>query len=694
MMKHFIFCVLLCAFSSTGISQINPQDSLFSIYLDESLVIETRLKSLSKFIHLYNNIEIDSTVALASKGYELALKHGNLKYQLIFKRKNAEIHNYQLQNFDKAKALYLETLELCDKVDGSTSRPGLYKGLADMHMYQNKMEEAKEFYEKSIKYAMELDEPRKSIELGATYVSYGNFYNNNNQFREAILITKKAQNIFEKLESPNRNIALGNIGSFYNRLGNFDSALYYYRLIPNDPNNLTATATNHYNLGMIYQNMGFHDSCLMYYTKAYNYFKQAQNKKGQSAALHGLGIEYSGSGNQKKAIELYQKAVDICKETNNAKSLFANYRMIGESCLDLNDLEKADAYFRKASELCKTELKNPSNLAQTFLDFGNLNTKRQNWETSILNYDSAIHYYSISDEQDLLAKSRNKKASVLIHLNENQKAISTLRTNLPFAYNQLTSTSATTFELLSKAYKNLNNIDSAYTYLSMFKTTKDSVDERTNKEIESTIRNEFAVELNEKDKEIALAEANKERLLKYFGFGLFGLSVLSLFLIISKHRKYKKEKEASTKLKIEAAEKSIQHSKEILQNQSYLILEKNRIINELKDNIQSYFGKDFTTSEHFDNLLEQKILTSEDWENFKKSFSVLYPSFIKKTHDQFPKLTETELRILCLKKLGLTRAEMAEMVGVLPESIKKAINRFKNKHSIDDSLGELLESLH
>lgn len=693
MMKHFLIYVLLCTFSYTGTSQINPQDSLFSVYQNESLTIETRLKSLSRYTHIYNNIGVDSTITLVEKGYDLALANGNYTYQVIFKRKSAEIHNYQLQDYDKAKALYLQTLELCDKVDGSTSRPGLYKGLADMHMYQNKMEEAKEYYEKSIKYAMELDEPRKSIELGATYVSYGNFYNNNNQFKEAILITKKAQNLFEKLESPNRNIALGNIGSFYNRLGSFDSALFYYKLIPNDPNNSNTIAINNYNIGMIFQNMEYHDSCIYYYTKAYKSFEEFGNKKGQSSSLHGLGIEYSTSGNQMMAIEFFKKAIEICKKTNNIKSMHANYRMIGQSYLKLMEFDNAQTYFTKARGLCTGELLNPTNLAQSFLDFGSLDSKRENWESAILNFDSAIYYYSISEEQDRLAVSINKKAKALIELNNNQEAITLLKTNFPFVLTQTTLSSSNTYKLLSKAYNNLGAIDSAYCYLQKYNTSQDSITKRTNKEMESKMRNEFAVELNQKEKELALAQANKEKMLKYFGFGLFGLTIISLFFIISRHKKYKKEKEASIKLKIDAAEKSIQHSKEILQNQSYLILEKNRIIKELKENIQSYFGEDLTASEHFDNLLEQKILTTEDWENFKKSFGAIYPNFIKKVHFRFPKLTETELRILCLKKLGLTRNEMAEMVGVLPESIKKAVNRFKSKHSIDGSLEDLLQEM-
>ncbi len=72
----------------------------------------------------------------------------------------------------------------------------------------------------------------------------------------------------------------------------------------------------------------------------------------------------------------------------------------------------------------------------------------------------------------------------------------------------------------------------------------------------------------------------------------------------------------------------MRHSKGLLQNQSELILEKNRVISSLKESIEAYFGKGALESEEVKYVLEDKILTKADWEKFKINFSFVYPDFI------------------------------------------------------------------
>ncbi|MGB1041295.1 MAG: helix-turn-helix transcriptional regulator, partial [Flavobacteriales bacterium] len=244
-------------------------------------------------------------------------------------------------------------------------------------------------------------------------------------------------------------------------------------------------------------------------------------------------------------------------------------------------------------------------------------------------------------------------------------------------------------ELRKRNFELLQNIDSAYSVAIRLMNFKETLKKQNDKKLEKEILARFSVESSERElkliqqeNELLELKSNKEKQQKYFGFGLFGLALISLILIISRHRKYKKQKEESTRLKLESAQATIDHSKEILQNQSKLILDKNRAINELRDNIESYFGKEALNDEKMQHFLESKILTKEDWDNFKSSFSVVYPEFISQAKAKFDKLTESELRLLCLSKLGLDKTEIAKMLGVLPKSVQRTIYRFTTKFNI------------
>jgi DNA-binding NarL/FixJ family response regulator len=136
---------------------------------------------------------------------------------------------------------------------------------------------------------------------------------------------------------------------------------------------------------------------------------------------------------------------------------------------------------------------------------------------------------------------------------------------------------------------------------------------------------------------------------------------------------------------MKASQAIIDHSREILANQSSLILDKNRIIEELKNNLELFFADVTAGGNGVQNFLESRILTNEDWDKFKVSFKVVYPNFMENCENLYDGLTSSELRLLCMYKLGMTKNEIAEMLAVLPSSVKRSVNRFYQKYDLDHS---------
>lgn len=78
-------------------------------------------------------------------------------------------------------------------------------------------------------------------------------------------------------------------------------------------------------------------------------------------------------------------------------------------------------------------------------------------------------------------------------------------------------------------------------------------------------------------------------------------------------------------------------------------------------------------------LTESHLMTEEAWYDFKLNFSQKYPYFICNISQEFPELTETNLRYITLEKLGFKHQEIANLLGITIDAIKKAKQRLKKK---------------
>ena len=85
------------------------------------------------------------------------------------------------------------------------------------------------------------------------------------------------------------------------------------------------------------------------------------------------------------------------------------------------------------------------------------------------------------------------------------------------------------------------------------------------------------------------------------------------------------------------------------------------------------------TEQSIQTLLSSVILTEKDWQQFRRRFEGVYPRFFDTLHTQYPDLSPAEVRLLALSKLGLPTKEMAFMLGVSMDAIRKSRHRLRKK---------------
>lgn len=88
-------------------------------------------------------------------------------------------------------------------------------------------------------------------------------------------------------------------------------------------------------------------------------------------------------------------------------------------------------------------------------------------------------------------------------------------------------------------------------------------------------------------------------------------------------------------------------------------------------------------------LLQSHLITEEKWQEFKLLIVKEFPNLLQDIQSRFPDITESNLRVIVLMKLGLNNKEVANVLGVTPDAIKKSMQRLKKK--LGDQAGVLME---
>lgn len=77
--------------------------------------------------------------------------------------------------------------------------------------------------------------------------------------------------------------------------------------------------------------------------------------------------------------------------------------------------------------------------------------------------------------------------------------------------------------------------------------------------------------------------------------------------------------------------------------------------------------------------LNSHLMTDENWNTFKREFIKQHGDFYNTVIENFPELKESNLKIIMLQKLDLSNYEMADLLGVTIDAIKKSKQRLKKK---------------
>lgn len=426
-----------------------------------------------------------------------------------------------------------------------------------------------------------------------------------------------------------------------------------------------------------------------------------------------LAQGYDRLGNYSKSYSNFTKAIELAEKTNNVELIVNQYNELMHYYVSQNRyMEEKKCAFRAIRLLeDKPELENrlydfygalgqiysSLNQPDSALYYVNLTHKHAlktgNIETLCFSYGALGNIYYDQKEYakalDFLLKSMeyedrffgltdrgttyNNIGAVYLDMKNYPQAIIYFNKSRQQAYLEGDITALySSYDNLSEVYHRSGNLeqviamkDSAFVYYDSL----NSIEAR--KEL-LHLEVRYETKLKEQENKLLKLEVKKQqeaqRDMILLGVVVFLLLLGVVYILLINNRlKKSKVSEAHAKIQNQKLEEEILHRR--LNVLTEEINRKNQLIQSLED------GANSVTEE---NLLN-KVTLENDWLAFMTEFDKIHSGYLSELKQQFPELTTNNLRLAALVKLEFSNKEIANILCITENGVKKAKQRLKER---------------
>ena len=246
-----------------------------------------------------------------------------------------------------------------------------------------------------------------------------------------------------------------------------------------------------------------------------------------------------------------------------------------------------------------------------------------------------------------------------------------------------------TYQTLALVYENMGASDKAYTHYKKYILIRDSVERSINQTTVENFKTRLDFDRAEASIRLLQQEKKAERLQRNFIIGLIGLSGVISLLLLNRQRLRLLHKNQLALQQKKVAESEAASARKELQLFTTNLVEKNKLIDLLQEQLQEErIHQD--VQEKLGLLKQQVILTEEDWKNFRTVFEKVYPRFFEELRKMAPDITVAEQRMAALIRLFPENRQIALVLGISVDSVRKTKRRLSQRLCIDTEQVEQL----
>ena len=508
---------------------------------------------------------------------------------------------------------------------------------------------------------------------------------------------------------------------FYYNIHQYDSAIYYYKEALSfalKDTIKTSPCLAYYGLASSYFRIG-DDSLSLHYNKlALSLSDSIDNPLQHSRILMQNGVLFISTGELVKGLQFLNRSrttIEVFKEQYTSQYLAVTMQLVNayieikfydkanelinesdkyaqnseyyKGCFLMNKgiisysgynkINEAKYLLNEAIEVFK---ENPAftDISTCYFYLGTINTEEKNYAFAEKNLLKAIdieeqgNSYNLSSSYRSLAYIYYLKNDLALAKSWLEKSLN----NQPSNY-----TLKDIYDLYAKILSEEKNYKEALIFKNKYDSLYNMIKgESVRKEINQLIYiNDQLLLEKEKEKILIKNKAEKKQLYLTISLLLIGFILALTFVLVlyqrnkfNKQRAYLSAKDIEIKkLKIEVKNKKLDELKESIASQ-------NELIESLKKGSSKELPK-----ETIDDLIKNTA-SGENWMKFMVEFNKLQEGYLDRLKSSYPELTKNDLRFMALAKLNLGDSEIAKLINVEYESVRKIKYRIKNKLNIDN----------
>lgn len=550
--------------------------------------------------------------------------------------------------------------------------------------------------------------------------------------KEALSYTKKALAIAKKNEVPRGKAGAYNcMGIVYYYNEKYDSALVCYQkalAINKKLNHKWGQAAALHQIGVLYMIKKSYVIAIGNFEESGEIFIQKKDTISYTKSIENIGRCHFLMGDQKKGTDYYIKAIKINEKIKDKEGVGRGYINLAHMLIEQKEYKKALSYLDKGMPVIKNGgnkqfLRNVlGGMAICYKELGffdkalyytlealtlsqvieNTNkVLRYQWFLAEIYYEKEQYKESLTilkkiqnsttDKQTLMLNyNLSAKCNFELHKIENAKKDALLSFKMAKKLNDKKGIKDTNLTLARIAEKE-GNAQKALSHYKEYLELKDSLESNESKAYVMKLQTMYEAEKQEQQikKQTYTITALRKKWAKsslannVFLIGLV-LSFTGIGFIVFFSKKKVKTKELEKKELVNA----LTTKKKELAYQSLQITKKNKLLQELKQRLENLkeTREDVRSNEQvYQKLIHAinfDITDDTSWEYFKTHFEQLHHDFYEKIRVNYPNITTNEIRLLAFIKLNLSSSEIATILNITKDSVKKAKYRLRKKLAI------------
>jgi len=563
---------------------------------------------------------------------------------------------WQYRRIDSGKAIrYSERAEqLSKKLHYWNGLAFSYKNLGMAHSVNGNASKAKFYLNKALQQFSELN---NRGEAGNIHNLFGLLYWETGKYDSAIVSYDKALDQYRRCnDTEGVAIVYSNTGILYYEMGKLDQSLERYSKaldIAGQRNDMPTLASVHSNIGLIYNTLGDYRKALFHHFSALRYDQQLGSYSGEAKTYTNIGVCYYNKHLPDSSLFFHQKALKLYEKIGEKKGVSQSLLNIGSIHLDRKEFDPAEACYIRGLAI-KRAIGDLLGETTALIFLGKLRVAEGKPDEAIPSlsdaYRKAYHLHSLryQVESSLLLAEIHEK------LGHQREAMGFYKIHTVASDSLLREQSSTKLTALLISF-----------------ATKDK-----QQEIDT---------LQHKNKTVS-----GQKTMIAVTATLFTV-IAGLCMLYFRNRHHRE------KLRLEA---------ELMANKARLMTYTRELIAKNIDSVEELAdtpefidpaGAIATVAtemhaETLNRLSGARLLTDEDWDEFKKLFVSVYPTFMLQLKERNHGITPAELRLAALIRLQLSSREIAAMLGISGESVKKARQRLRRRlnlrpeHDLDEFL--------